>query len=151
MKKLYYMALAAVVGIALSSCSLMNGDKSPKFSLSNLQGYWQNNQEQKWHIHFTTEATQDPDYPFYGYEWGSFGDDVTEQDVLNDKYGNGWFKYDFETTTGGLHEIHLMTTGGGEIPKYYYTVSILTETELEYYEKDRPNSKVKFTKVVSAK
>lgn len=151
MKKFYYLALVALVGLAFSSCSLLNGDKDPQFKLSDLQGLWQNNNTTTWHIRFTTERTNDPEYPFYGYEWGDFGDDVTEQEVINDRYGNGWFMYQFEVSTRGLHEVHLMNSQGAEIPKFYYVVSKLTDTDLEYYDKEHPALKYSFSKVVEAK
>ena len=142
MKKLYYLALAAVVGIALSSCSMLNGDKTPSFNLSDLQGLWEENNTQHY-VRFTTEQSDEAGY-LYGREW-NLADDVKEEDLT--PYGNGWFKYKFETK-GDLHEIHLMENGGAEIPKEYI-VSKLTSTELTYYEKEYPSKKYYFSKMVT--
>ena len=143
MKKFYYFALVALIGIAFSSCSLLGGDKAPSFQLSDLQGYWEENNTEHY-VRFTTEKSDEAKY-LYGYEW-NLADDVTEQDVLAEKPGNGWFKYWFETENGGLHEIHLMSNGGAEIPKNYI-VTKLTDTQLEYYEKDKKSNKFYFTKI----
>jgi len=43
-----------------------------------------------------------------------------------------------------------MDNEGGEIPKEYI-VSKLTETELEYYEKDRKNIVYRFSKIAETK
>lgn len=154
MKKLYYLALAAVVGIVLSSCSMLNGDKTPSFNLSDLQGLWEENNTQHY-VRFTTEMTEVEVFPssYYGREWDE-AEDVTEQDLIDAREelgypGNGWFEYQFKTT-GDLTEIHLMDNGGAEIPKVY-VVSKLTSSELSYYEKDRTSNKFNFTKVVEAK
>jgi hypothetical protein len=143
MKRIFYLALVALVAVAFSSCSLMGKKGEPQFNLGDLQGYWQENNTQHF-IHFTTEKSDENPY-LYGYEW-DVKDDVTEQDVLADKYGNGWFKYWFETEKGGLHELHLMTNGGAEIPKEYI-VTVLTGTKMEYYEQGRPNTKYYFSKI----
>ena len=143
MRKIYYLALVALVGIAFSSCSLLGGDKNPEYRLSDLQGLWEENGT-KHYVRFTTEQSDEAGY-LYGREWDE-ADDVTEQDLQ--PYGNGWFKYQLETK-GDLHEIHLMDNDGAEIPKEYI-VSKLTSTELEYYEKDRKNNSFSFSKVVVA-
>ena len=153
MKKNFKWLVVACISALLVSCTGMK-DKTNEpdpFKLTDLQGLWQNKTTETWHIRFTTEATQDAEYPFYGYEWGDFGDEVTEQDVLDDRYGNGWFMYQFEVSSGGLHEVHLMSNAGGEIPKFNYVVSKLTDTELEYYEKDSKNMKYAFSKLVETK
>ena len=64
--------------------------------------------------------------------------------------GNGWFKYKFETSNKNLTEIHLMDNEGAEIPKIYI-VSVLTDTDLEYYEEDHKSIKYRFSKVVETK
>ena len=143
MKKFYYLALVALVGIAFSSCSLLGGDKNPEYRLSDLQGLWEENGT-KHYVRFTTEQSDEAGY-LYGREWDE-ADDITEAELT--PYGNGWFKYQLETK-GDLHEIHLMDNQGAEIPKEYI-VSKLTSTALEYYEKDHTNIKFYFSKVVVA-
>ena len=42
MRKFYYLALVALIGIAFSSCSLIGGgENTPEFRLGDLQGLWQ--------------------------------------------------------------------------------------------------------------
>lgn len=145
MKKLYYLALAAVVGIAMSSCSMMGGGgNSPSsFNLSDLQGLWEENNTQHY-VRFTTEQSNEAGY-LYGREWDE-AEDISEDDLT--PYGNGWFKYKFFETNGDLIEIHLMDNGGAELPKVY-VVYKLTETELSYYEKDYPSKRYYFSKMVT--
>jgi hypothetical protein len=154
MKKFYYLALCALIGVTLSSC-FGPGNNNPEFKLSDLQGLWlENNTEH--YVRFTTEQSDEAGY-LYGREWnddewedeGSYEDFLIEQREKQGFPGNGWFKYEFKTT-GDLTEIHLMDNGGAEIPKIYI-VSILNDGNLEYYEKDRPNWKYTFTKVVESK
>ena len=146
MKKFYYLALVALVAVAFSSCSLFpgGGGNDPEYRLSDLQALWLENNTQHY-VRFTTEQSEEPKY-LYGREWDE-ADEVYESDLV--PYGNGWFKYWFETN-GGLHELHLMDNHGAEIPKEYI-VSKLTDTDLEYYEKDKKNNKFYFSKVVTAK
>ena len=145
MRKFYYLALVALIGIAFSSCSLIGGgENTPEFRLGDLQGLWQETNTQHF-VRFTTELSDETNY-LYGREWDE-AEDIFEEDLL--PYGNGWFKYWFETN-GKLTEIHLMDNGGAEIPKVY-VVSKLTDTDLEYYEKERTSNKFKFQKVVSVK
>ncbi len=131
----------AIIGIAFSSCSLLNGDKDPQFKLSDLQGLWEENGTQHY-VRFTTEASDEAGY-LYGREWDE-AEEVYEEDLT--PHGNGWFKYKFETK-GDLHEIHLMDNGGAEIPKEYI-VTELTSTTLKYHEKDRTSNKFAFSKMV---
>jgi hypothetical protein len=145
MRKFYYLALIALVGIAFSSCTSTN---TPEFRLSDLQGLWQENNTEHY-VRFTDEQSDEKGY-FYGLEWNE-GEDKYEQDLIDAREelghpGNGWFKYDFETN-GSLTEIHLMDNGGAEIPKVY-VVSKLTDTVLEYYEKDNKSWSYSFTKIV---
>lgn len=142
MRRFYYLALVAIVGIALSSCSMLDGDKTPEFKLSDLQGLWQNDQYDTWHVRFTNEAADEENF-FWGCEWGDYGDDVTEEDLVF--HGNGWFKYRLKSNE--LLEINRMDEGWADIPKEYI-ISLLTDTELGYYEKDHKNIKFKFAKVV---
>lgn len=161
MRKFYYLALVALVGIALSSCSLFGGggggSNDPEFRLGDLQGLWQRNNTKEF-IRFTTEQSEESPY-LLGYEWDEKDWDdpdmtaeeflLSERELLG-KPGNGWFKYWFETTTGGLHELHLMNNSPTETPKEYI-VTQLTDTDLEYYEKEHTSNKYKFQKVVTAK
>ena len=122
MKKLFYWTLVVFVSIAFSSCSLFGGGGK----------------------------SNDPNFQISDHE----GEDVTEQDLLDTWTqsgirGNGWFQYKFETN-GNLTEIHFMDNGGAEIPKVY-VVSVLTDTKLEYYEKDYTSNKFYFSKVVESK
>ena len=142
MRRFYYLALVAIVGIAMSSCSLIGGGgNNPEYQLSDLQGLWLENNTQHY-VRFTTEQSDEPKY-LYGREWDE-AEEVYEEDLL--PYGNGWFKYWFESN-GGLHELHLMDNQGAVIPKEYI-VSKLTDTDLEYYEKDQKNNKFYFRKSV---
>lgn len=143
--KAFKFLLVALTGIVLSSCSLLGGgDKEPSYQLSSLQALWLENNTQHY-VRFTTEQSNETGY-LYGREWDE-ADDIYEEDLQ--PQGNGWFKYKFESN-GGLHELHLMDNGGAEIPKEYI-VSILTDTDLEYYEKDYKSIKYRFSKVVSPK
>lgn len=142
-KSVFSCALIALIGIALSSCSLFGGGggNTPEYRLSDLQGLWLENNTQHY-VRFTTEQSDETAY-LYGREWDE-AEDIYEEDLM--PHGNGWFKYKFETT-GDLTEIHLMDNGGAEIPKVY-VVSKLTDTDLEYYEKDHKNIKYYFSKMV---
>lgn len=143
--KAFKFLLVALAGIVLSSCSLLGGgDKEPSYQLSSLQALWLENNTQHY-VRFTTELSNETGY-LYGREWDE-ADDIYEEDLQ--PQGNGWFKYKFESN-GGLHELHLMDNGGAEIPKEYI-VSKLTDTDLEYYEKDYKSIKYRFSKVVSPK
>ena len=143
--KAFKFLLVALAGIVLSSCSLLGGgDKEPSYQLSSLQALWLENNTQHY-VRFTTEQSNETGY-LYGREWDE-AEDIYEEDLL--PHGNGWFKYKFESN-GGLHELHLMDNEGAEIPKEYI-VSKLTDTDLEYYEKDYKSIKYRFSKVVSSK
>ena len=143
--KAFKFLLVALAGVALSSCSLLGGgDKEPSYQLSSLQALWLENNTQHY-VRFTTEQSNETGY-LYGREWDE-AEDIYEEDLQ--PQGNGWFKYKFESN-GGLHELHLMDNGGAEIPKEYI-VSKLTDTDLEYYEKDYKSIKYRFSKVVSPK
>lgn len=141
MNKSIKFLLLAFVGVALASCSMFN---KPEYRLSDLQGLWQENQTEHF-VRFTTEQSDEAGY-LYGREWDE-AENIYE-DELTPK-GNGWFKYEFKTS-GDLTEIHLMDNGGAEIPKVY-VVSKLTDTALEYYEKEYKTHKYYFTKVVEKK
>ena len=142
MKHINKILLLAWLGIALAGCNLFN--KPTEFQLSDLQGLWQENKTMHY-VRFTTENSEETGY-LYGREWDE-ADDVFEEDLVF--HGNGWFKYKFEKN-GNLTEIHLMDNGGAEIPKVY-VVTLLTDTDLSYYEKDHKSIKFSFSKVVVAK
>lgn len=142
MKHINKILLLALVGIAFVGCNLFN--KPTEFQLSDLQGLWQENKTMHY-VRFTTENSEETGY-LYGREWDE-ADDVFEEDLVF--HGNGWFKYKFEKN-GNLTEIHLMDNGGAEIPKVY-VVTLLTDTDLSYYEKDHKSIKFSFSKVVVAK
>jgi len=161
MRKIYYFALMALVGIAFSSCNMMGGggkNNDPEFRLSDLQALWLEDKANVEHyVRFTNEKADEAGY-FFGREWNA-EEDVKEEDLYvykkdvqgNDSliHGNGWFQYQLETK-GDLHEIHFMENGGADIPKEY-VVSVLTDTKLEYYEKNNKNRKFFFNKVVEKK
>lgn len=156
MKKFYYLAMCAIVSVVLTGCFGPSTNNEPKFSLSDLQALWQRTNTLEF-IRFTTEQSDEAGY-LLGREWdeddtddmATYESDLIEARETLGRPGNGWFKYKFTTTDGGLHEIHLMDNEGAEIPKEYI-VSKLTSTDLEYYEKDKPNWKYTFTKVVESK
>lgn len=137
MRKIIYMALIAVIGLALTSCEPAQKD----FYLSDLQGLWQEDNTQHY-VRFTTEQSDEPNY-LWGREWNE-AQDVYEEDLI--PYGNGWFKYWLEQT-GKLTEIHMMDNGGAEIPKEYI-LTTLTSTKMAYYEKDQKSNKFSFTKMI---
>lgn len=149
MKHINKILLLALVGIALAGCNLFN--KPTEFQLSDLQGLWQENKTMHY-VRFTTENSEETGY-LYGREWDE-AEDIYEKDLLDflaeyGIHGNGWFKYKFEKN-GNLTEIHLMDNGGAEIPKVY-VVTLLTDTDLSFYEKDHKSIKFSFSKVVVAK
>ena len=150
-------ALVALVGVAFAACNIIGGggETEPKFKLSNLQSLWHETQvkDSEHYVRFTTEQSDETGF-LLGREWDE-ADDVYESDLLESREtlghpGNGWFKYQFEVKDGGLTEIHLMDNQGAEIPKVY-VVTKLTDTVLEYYEKDWKDNKFYFEKVVETK
>lgn len=153
MKKYYYLAICVIVSLTLTGCfGGSSSDNDPSYSLSDLQALWQENNTEHF-VRFTTEQSDEAGF-LYGREWHE-DEDVIEQDLINSREelghpGNGWFKYEFKTSDGDLTEIHFMDNGGAEIPKIY-VVSILNDSELSYYEKDKENWKYSFTKVVETK
>jgi len=143
MKRNLKFILVALVGFSLASCNMFN--PPTEYKLSDLQGLWQNDKYATWHVRFTNEAADEKNY-YWGCEWGDFGDDVKEEDLVF--HGNGWFKYSF--ISAELIEIHKMDEDWAEEPKIYI-VTKLTDTELNYYDKKDKNSKFIFSKVVEAK
>lgn len=140
----FKLLFVALLGIAISSCSMLGGGSEPEYRVSDLQGLWLEDNTQHY-VRFTTEQSDEAGY-MYGREWDE-KDDVMEEDLT--PYGNGWFKYLLEKG-GQLNELHLMDNNGAEIPKIY-VVTKLTDTNLSYYEKDHPAITFDFQKVVSTK
>ena len=152
MKKYYYLAICVIVSLTLTGCFGGSSNNTPAYSLSDLQALWQEDGTEHF-VRFTTEQSDEAGF-LYGREWHE-DEDVIEQDLIDSREelghpGNGWFKYEFKTSGGDLTEIHFMDNGGAEIPKIY-VVSILNDSELSYYEKDKENWKYSFTKVVETK
>ena len=121
-KRILRIALVAMVGALVASCSLFTEPTS--FQENDLLGLWQEDGTKAF-VRFTSEKDSTGVYK-YGREWDE-GDDVLESDLT--KYGNGWFKW--KLVKADLTEIHLMENGWAEEPKVY-TVSKLTDTELQY-------------------
>ena len=138
MKKIYYLALIALVAVAFSSCK-----NDPVFQLSDLQGKWQEDNT-KHYLVFLADKADKEDY-MWGYEWDETDPDmaVYEEDVLDDEHGNGWFMYRLDKAE--LLEIHKLNQGWADVPKVY-TVTVLTNKKLEYHLKDYKNEKVSCTK-----
>ena len=150
MKKRIYFVLLACVALAMTSCNLFN-NKTPEYYISDLQALWQetNVMNSQHFVRFTNEASDESPY-FLGREWDE-AEDVFESDLLAAREtlgypGNGWFKYWLEKN-GELTEIHLLDNHGAEVPKIY-VITVLTNSELSYYEKDRKSNKFSFKKVV---
>lgn len=134
-KSILRIALVAMVGAVVASCSL---GTEPTFQENDLLGLWQEDDTEAF-VRFTSEKDSTGVYK-YGCEWDE-GDGVFESDLT--KYGNGWFKW--KLVKADLTEIHLMENGWAEEPKVY-TVSKLTDTELQY--KDNFKVTHSFQKVV---
>ena len=120
-KSILRIALVAMVGAVVASCSL---GTEPTFQENDLLGLWQEDGKEAF-VRFTAEKDSTGMYK-YGREWNE-GEGVSESDLTT--YGNGWFKW--KLVKADLTEIHLMENGGAELPKVY-TVSKLTDTELQY-------------------
>ncbi|MDY2943627.1 MAG: hypothetical protein SOT07_08055 [Paludibacteraceae bacterium] len=134
-KSILRIALVAMVGAVVASCSL---GTEPTFQENDLLGLWQEDGTEAF-VRFTSEKDSTGVYK-YGCEWDE-GDGIFESDLT--KYGNGWFKW--KLVKADLTEIHLMEHDGAELPKVY-TVSKLTDTELQY--KDNFKVTHSFQKVV---
>ena len=134
-KSILRIALVAMVGAVVASCSL---GTEPTFQENDLLGLWQEDDKGAF-VRFTAEKDSTGVYK-YGCEWNE-GEGVFESDLTT--YGNGWFKW--KLVKADLTEIHLMENGGAELPKVY-TVSKLTDTELQY--KDDFKNVHSFQKVV---
>jgi hypothetical protein len=141
MKKIFSWMLIALVGIAFCSCEGF-GKKQTEYYLSDLQGKWLEDGTQHF-VRFTTESAASLKSGYlWGYEWDE-AEDVQEQDVKDDQYGNGWFMYQLDKDE--LLEINKMNQGWADIPKVY-TITVLTNQKLTYHLKDYKNEKVSFTK-----
>ena len=139
-KNILRIAIVVLVGVLAASCGI---NEPTQIDENNLYGAWQEDGTHHY-VRFLDETDGGLTYK-YGREWDE-DDDIYEADL---KYhGNGWFKWELVQTN--LTEIHLMDNGGAEIPKTYI-VTKLTETELQYYEKDHKEKKTSFTKVVEKK
>lgn len=141
-KNILRIAIVTLVGVLMASCM---GPEDPILRPDdpingNIVGLWLEDSTQHY-VRFTTEQA-DSTYQ-YGYEWNE-EEDVTESDVLKDEHGNGWFKWLLEKPK--LTEIHLMNNGGAYIPKIY-TITKLTDTKLQYYEKEQPKNKFSFSRM----
>ena len=134
-KSILRIALVAMVGAVVASCSL---GTEPTFQENDLLGLWQEDGKGAF-VRFTADKDSTGVYK-YGCEWNE-EEGVSESDLT--KYGNGWFKW--KLVKADLTEIHLMENGGAELPKVY-TVSKLTDTELQY--KDDFKNVHSFQKVV---
>lgn len=134
-KRILRIAVVALVGAVVASCSL---GTEPTFQENDLLGLWQEDGKGAF-VRFTAEKDSTGVYK-YGCEWNE-EEGVFESDLTT--YGNGWFKW--KLVKADLTEIHLMENGGAELPKVY-TVSKLTDTELQY--KDDFKNVHSFQKVV---
>ena len=138
MKKIYYLALMALVAVVFSSCE----KKQTVFLLSDLQGRWLEDNT-KHYVVFTEESAADYEAGYlWGYEWDE-ADNVFEEDVLADYHENGWFVYRLDKDE--LLEIHKTGQNWADIPKIY-TMVTLTSSKMTYHLKDYKNEKVSFTK-----
>lgn len=141
MKKFYYLALIALIGIAFSACS----NKDPiEYSLSDMQGLWKQNNTEHF-MRFTTESADSIKSGYlWGYEWdeseGTVEDDLKQPDM---KYGNSWFIYHLEGEK--WLQINTMSIGSGLIPKNYI-ITLLTITTFEFYPEGYKNEKQTYTK-----
>ena len=152
--KNFKLFLVALVGIALSSCSMM--DKDTNYQISDLQGLWLEDNTQHY-VRFTTEKSDEAGY-LLGREWDD--KDWSDPDMTFEEFliwnreqlghpGNGWFKYKLENSTN-LTEIILMDNEGAEFDKLY-VITKLNDTRLEYYNKKLSSEKFYFSKVVETK
>lgn len=133
--------LIALVGIAFCSCEGF-GKKQKEFYLSDLQGKWLEDGTEHY-VRFTEESAAAIKAGYlWGYEWHE-DEDVKEEDVIADKYGNGWFVY--QLNNDELLEIHQMNQSWGVQPKIY-TLVVLTSQKMTYHLRDYKNEKVSFTK-----
>ncbi len=123
-KSFIWMAIIAIVA-GCASCSKIS------YSENDLHGKWQEedrNAYMKFLVEKDTITTMKEKGYHWGYEWDE-GDGVYEKDVLNEKYGNGWFLYVLEGDQ--FTQYHKMSNDGAYIPKEY-TITVLTNTDLKF-------------------
>ena len=130
------VGILVVVAIMMTSC--FGSSNEPDFVEADLLGLWQETGTEAY-VRFTSEKDDTGEYK-YGREWDE-SEDTFESDLK--PYGNGWFKY--KLVKSDLTEIHLMDSGGAEVPKIY-VVTKLTDTVLQY--KDDFGTTHSFDKVV---
>ena len=142
MKKFYFLALMALIGIAFSSCENMN-KKQKEFFIKDLQGKWRTDGKQEY-WRFSTEQVTLSGYNgyYWAWEWDE-GEDVQESDRTSHPYGNGWFMYKIQGDQ--LLEIHKAEYDWDDVPKVY-TLIELTSTRLVYHPKEYPKDKRYYTK-----
>ena len=124
-KSFIWVALIAIVA-GFASCNNVI-----MYTENDLHGKWQE-EDKNAYVVFTVEKDTITNLKDKGYHWGYEWDEseaTYEKDVLNEKYGNGWFLYVLENDQ--FTEFHQMSNGGAYIPKEY-TVKILTNSDLKY-------------------
>lgn len=129
-KSFVWVALIAIVA-GFASCT-----PTITFTEDDLHGRWQE-EDKNAYVVYTTEKDTVSDVKDRGYLWGYEWDEsdaVYEDDVLKEKYGNGWFVYNLEGSQ--LTLINMMSNRGADIPKTY-TVTILTNTDLKYQDSEK--------------
>lgn len=146
MTKYFRLVLMALVSIAFIGCE-MSGNKQKEFRLSDLQGKWVEDGT----LHYmclTAESASDIKEGYYwGYEWHE--DDpagaVYEQDVLDDRHGNGWFVYNVAQSE--WMQLNQSNEGWMVVPQIYTIYELNpTHTHWTYYKKGYKNEKQYYTK-----
>ena len=138
MRKGVYLALIAFIGIAFSSCSMLDKDTT-SYQLSDLQGKWCKDGTGEY-MRFTTDPVENETGFFWGCEWNE-DQDWHESDLVY--HGDGWFKY--KLTDDQLFEVHMTDYGWANIPQEY-VLTFLTSTKMTYYKKGYSKEKQYFTK-----
>lgn len=141
-KKYFRLVLMALVGIVFAACEGF-GNKQTEFFLKDLQGHWVEDGKQV-HMRYLTESADSVRTGYlWGYSWDE-GDNVYEEYVIDDKYGNGWFMYQM-TKSGELLRIEQTSGKWVDIP-LRYILDDLTDKKMTYHPKEYPKEKVSFTK-----
>ena len=141
MRKFYYLALIALIGIAFSAC---NSKEPIEYSLSDMQGLWRENGTEHF-MRFTTDAADSLKTGYlWGYEWDE-SDGTEENDLLQPdmKYGNSWFIYHLEGEK--WLQTNTMSIGSGLIP-VTYVITVLNSSTFEFYKDGYKNEKQAYTK-----
>ena len=141
MRKFYYLALIALIGIAFSACSKVD---PIEYSLSDMQGLWKENGTEHF-MRFTTDAADSLKTGYlWGYEWDE-SDGTEENDLLQPdmKYGNSWFIYHLEGEK--WLQTNTMSIGSGLIP-VTYVITVLNSSTFEFYKDGYKNEKQAYTK-----